>query len=369
MHLTLLSRLPTGRDARASSRREAHGSARPAKRAAAAAPAKAAKKAAAPARKRVAAKAAKATKAPAKKATKRAAKATRSGAAAGRVSGSRRDQQQRIAAARDWARAQGRVDCRQGPAAGRPARGVRARVALIQTQRLEVGPTTFRRPRLSRCSRPCGGRRRGVHDAVAVPEQCAEGDRAGLRAAHRDRRSRRPTMMPAIVTPARVGSRRGSCSPPIAPRPRTRNWLSLALIGAVTVEVGRARRGDGGAVAEVLQLISAGRTRRRPRPSPRPPAARSGTDRESAAPSTPGHRLRCGAATLGSLHGPVVVDVDDILADGGHRRARQNARHTRQRERTFDADREHRARVPGARRSAPSRNSRRPPRSAGRPVR
>lgn len=114
VHLTLLTRLPTGatRGRRRATKRTARRV--PAKRAAAAAPAKAAKKAAAPARKRVAAKAAKATKAPAKKATKRVAKATRSGAAAGRVSGSRRDQQQRIAAARDWARAQGRVIADKG---------------------------------------------------------------------------------------------------------------------------------------------------------------------------------------------------------------------------------------------------------------
>jgi hypothetical protein len=114
VHLTLLTRLPTGatRGRRRATKRTARRV--PAKRVAAAAPAKAAKKAAAPARKRVAAKAAKATKAPAKKATKRVAKATRSGAAAGRVSGSRRDQQQRIAAARDWARAQGRVIADKG---------------------------------------------------------------------------------------------------------------------------------------------------------------------------------------------------------------------------------------------------------------
>jgi hypothetical protein len=117
VHLTLLTRLPTG--ATRGRRRAAKRTARraPAKRAgrpAAAAPAKAAKKAAAPARKRVAAKATKATKAPAKKATKRVAKATRGSAAAGRVSGSRRDQQQRIAAARDWARAQGRVIADKG---------------------------------------------------------------------------------------------------------------------------------------------------------------------------------------------------------------------------------------------------------------
>jgi hypothetical protein len=107
VHLTLLSRLPTGTAARGRRR----GTRRAAKRVAAAAPAKAAKaaKKAAPARKRAAAKA---TKAPARKATKaparKAAKATRRTSAAGRVSGSRRDQQQRIAAARDWARAQGR---------------------------------------------------------------------------------------------------------------------------------------------------------------------------------------------------------------------------------------------------------------------
>jgi hypothetical protein len=111
VHLTLLSRLPSGtatRGRRRSVRRVAKKA--PAKRvgrpaASAATPAPVAKKAAnkaAPARKRVAAKAA---KAPAKKAVK----ATRRAASiAGRVSGSRRDQQQRIAAARDWARAQGR---------------------------------------------------------------------------------------------------------------------------------------------------------------------------------------------------------------------------------------------------------------------
>ncbi len=108
VHLTLLGRLPTGtatRGRRRSVRRPAKKA--PAKRvgrpAATATPvAKKAAKKAAPA-KRVA-KAVTATKAPAK----RAAKATRRGVTAGRVAGSRRDQQQRIAAAREWARAQGR---------------------------------------------------------------------------------------------------------------------------------------------------------------------------------------------------------------------------------------------------------------------
>jgi hypothetical protein len=106
VHLTLLGRLPTG-----SAARGRRGGRRVAKRVAAAPAKKATKRAAkaAPARKRVAVKAVKATKAtkaPAKKATKRAAKAVRG--TAGRVSGSRRDQQQQIAAAREWARAQGR---------------------------------------------------------------------------------------------------------------------------------------------------------------------------------------------------------------------------------------------------------------------
>jgi hypothetical protein len=105
VHLTLLGRLPTGTAARGR-----RGGRRAAKRVAAAPAKKATKRAAkaAPA-KRVAVKATKATKAtkaPAKKATKRAAKAVRG--TAGRVSGSRRDQQQQIAAAREWARAQGR---------------------------------------------------------------------------------------------------------------------------------------------------------------------------------------------------------------------------------------------------------------------
>ena len=108
VHLALLGRLPTGtatRGRRRSVRRAAKKA--PAKRvgrptASAAPVAKKVAKKAAPA-KRVA-KAAKAAKAPAK----RVAKASRRGAAAGRVAGSRRDQQQRIAAARDWARAQGR---------------------------------------------------------------------------------------------------------------------------------------------------------------------------------------------------------------------------------------------------------------------
>ena len=104
VHLTLLGRLPTGAVTRGRRRGARRG---PAKRAVAA-PAKAAKrvaKKAAPARRRVAVEAAKATKAPAK-ATKRVA--TKVAGGPGRVSGSRRDQQQRIAAARDWARAQGR---------------------------------------------------------------------------------------------------------------------------------------------------------------------------------------------------------------------------------------------------------------------
>jgi hypothetical protein len=105
VHLTLLGRLPSGtapRGRRRTGRRVA-------KRTAAAAPAKAPAKAA----KRVAKKAAPAAKRVAKKAAKtpakRATKATRrSAAAAGRVTGSRRDHQQQIAAAREWARAQGR---------------------------------------------------------------------------------------------------------------------------------------------------------------------------------------------------------------------------------------------------------------------
>jgi hypothetical protein len=109
VHLTLLGRLPSGavRGRRRGVRRVAKRVAKkaPAKRvgrpAKAAAPAKAVKKVAA---KKVAAKKVPARKAAAKKApSKRAAKST-----AGRVSGSRRDQQQQIAAARTWARAQGR---------------------------------------------------------------------------------------------------------------------------------------------------------------------------------------------------------------------------------------------------------------------
>jgi hypothetical protein len=109
VHLSLVSRLPTGaatRGRRRSTRRAAKRAAAPAAAASSPAAKKTAKRA--PARKRTAAKTA---KAPAKRATKapakRAAKATR-GAAAGRLPGSRRDQQQRIAAAREWARAQGR---------------------------------------------------------------------------------------------------------------------------------------------------------------------------------------------------------------------------------------------------------------------
>jgi hypothetical protein len=112
VHLSLIGRLPTGVATRGRRRAVKRATKRVAKRVAPAAPAKAAKKAAAPARKRAAVKAVRAkkvAKAPAKKApAKRVAKATRRSAVAGRVSGSRRDQQQRIAAARDWARAQGR---------------------------------------------------------------------------------------------------------------------------------------------------------------------------------------------------------------------------------------------------------------------
>jgi hypothetical protein len=106
VHLTLLGRLPSGTATRGRRR----GTRRAAKRTAPAAPAKAPAKAAkrvakkaAPAAKRVAKKAA---KAPAKKAP--AKRTRRSAAAAGRVTGSRRDHQQQIAAARAWARAQGR---------------------------------------------------------------------------------------------------------------------------------------------------------------------------------------------------------------------------------------------------------------------
>jgi hypothetical protein len=110
VHLTLLGRLPTGTTVR--------GRRRGARRVAKRAPAKAARPAAAPAKrvaKKAAKKAAPARKVVAKKVAKkvakapakRAVKATRA-SATGRVAGSRRDQQQRIAAARDWARAQGR---------------------------------------------------------------------------------------------------------------------------------------------------------------------------------------------------------------------------------------------------------------------
>lgn len=106
VHLTLIGRLPTGtatRGRRRPVRRAAKQApskrvGRPAK---AAAPAKATVSKAAPAR----AVKATASKAPAKSAVKAVRRTT---AAAGRVSGSRRDQQQRIAAAREWARAQGR---------------------------------------------------------------------------------------------------------------------------------------------------------------------------------------------------------------------------------------------------------------------
>jgi hypothetical protein len=109
VHLSLLSRLPTG----VSTRGRRRGTRRVAKRVAAAPAAKKAAKKAAPAKRA----AAKAAKAPAKRATKaaakRATKATRSGVA-GRLPGSRRDQQQRIAAAREWARAEGRVIADKG---------------------------------------------------------------------------------------------------------------------------------------------------------------------------------------------------------------------------------------------------------------
>jgi hypothetical protein len=131
-HLTLLTRLPTTAALRAGRRRVAKRT--PAKRAAAAKKAPAAKRTGpvakvaakvAPARKRAAAKAAAAKKAPAKKAAARkAAPAKRTAtkavtrrprvAAAGRQPGSRRDQQRRIADARDWARAQGRTIAGKG---------------------------------------------------------------------------------------------------------------------------------------------------------------------------------------------------------------------------------------------------------------
>ena len=114
VHLSILGRLPSttaargrrGRRAvkRAPAKRVAVKRA-PAKRAVGR-PAKAAKSAPPVARKR-AAKAVKA--APAKRATAaKATRASRAAADAGRTPGSRRDQQQRVAAARDWARAQGR---------------------------------------------------------------------------------------------------------------------------------------------------------------------------------------------------------------------------------------------------------------------
>jgi hypothetical protein len=109
VHLSLLSRLPTG----ATTRGRRRGTRRAAKRVAAAPAAKKAAKKAAPAKRT----AVKAAKAPAKRATKapakRATKAARSGVA-GRLPGSRRDQQQRIAAAREWARAEGRVIADKG---------------------------------------------------------------------------------------------------------------------------------------------------------------------------------------------------------------------------------------------------------------
>jgi hypothetical protein len=106
-HLTLLSRLPSTSAARGGRGRRAAKRA-PAKRAAA--PRAAAKKAA-PAAKKAAP--AKATKRAAAKASPRKARAPRA-AAAGRTPGSRRDQQQRVAAARDWARAQGRTIAGKG---------------------------------------------------------------------------------------------------------------------------------------------------------------------------------------------------------------------------------------------------------------
>ncbi len=104
VHLTLLGRLPTGTATRGRRRTGRRATKRTATAVAAKAPAKATKpaaKKAAPAAKKVAKKA---VKAPAK----RVAKATRRGSAAGRITGSRRDHQQQIAAAREWARAQGR---------------------------------------------------------------------------------------------------------------------------------------------------------------------------------------------------------------------------------------------------------------------
>jgi hypothetical protein len=118
VHLTLLGRLPSTAATRARRGRRAVKRA-PAKRVAAkraGRPAKAAAATARPAaRKAAPAKAAKKA-APAKRAraTKSAARAARSAAVAGRTPGSRRDQQQRVAAAREWARAQGRVIAGKG---------------------------------------------------------------------------------------------------------------------------------------------------------------------------------------------------------------------------------------------------------------
>jgi hypothetical protein len=103
VHLTLLSRLPTTAAARAGRGRRAVKRG-PAKRAAAAPRAGAAKAPAAADAPRPA----KATKASPRKA--RASRST----AAGRTPGSRRDQQQRVAAAREWARAQGRAIAGKG---------------------------------------------------------------------------------------------------------------------------------------------------------------------------------------------------------------------------------------------------------------
>jgi hypothetical protein len=107
VHLSLLSRLPTG----VTTRGRRRGTRRATKRVAAAPAAKKAAKKAAPAQKRAA-------KAPAKRATKSSAPAKRAAKAAsgvaGRLPGSRRDQQQRIAAAREWARAEGRAIADKG---------------------------------------------------------------------------------------------------------------------------------------------------------------------------------------------------------------------------------------------------------------
>jgi hypothetical protein len=113
-HLTLLRRLPSAA-ARAGRGRPAlkgvPAKKSPAKSAAAAPAAKAPGRKAAV--KKVAAKKVAVKKVAAKKApAKRTAAATP--AAAGRTPGSRRDQQQRVAAARDWARAQGRTIAGKG---------------------------------------------------------------------------------------------------------------------------------------------------------------------------------------------------------------------------------------------------------------